>query len=112
MAIKANIVIDQGSDFVGEVELLDADGLPYDLTNHTIAASMRKNYASSTSTDFTCSPRNPATDGIILISLTNVITADIDPGRYLYDVIVEDLAGTKTRVVEGVATITPGITRG
>lgn len=112
MAIKANIVIDQGASFSAEIVLLDSDGDPYDLTDHTITASMRKNYASSTAVDFTCTPRNDPTTGQMFISLDYQTTADLEPGRYLYDVVVEDLYGIKTRVVEGIATITAGITRG
>lgn len=111
MAIKANIVIDQGADFTAEIVLLDTDGEPYDLTDHVITASMRKNYTSSVSVDFECSPRNPATTGQLFMSLDDSVTSEIEPGRYLYDVVVEDLSGVRTRVVEGIATITPGITR-
>jgi len=111
MAIKANIVIDQGSDFTAEIQLLDSDGDPYDLSNHTITGSMRKNYASSTAVDFVCTPRQDPTTGFMFVSLDNTVTEDIEPGRYLYDVVVEDAIGTRTRVVEGIATITPGITR-
>ena len=111
MAIKANIVIDQGADFTAEIELLDTDGDPYDLSDHIIAASMRKNYASSTSIDFVCSPRQDPTTGYLFMSLDDSVTKDIEPGRYLYDVVIEDLAGFRTRVVEGIATITAGMTR-
>lgn len=111
MAIKANIVIDQGADFTAEIELLDTDGDPYDLSDHTIAGSMRKNYASSTSVDFVCTPRQDPTTGYLFISLEDSVTSELEPGRYLYDVVIEDLSGVKTRVVEGVATITPGMTR-
>ena len=111
MAIKANIVIDQGADFTSEIVLTGDDGNPYDLTSHTVRAQMRKNYASSTAVDFDTQIKQPTTTGIIYISLDDTSTKDIDPGRYLYDVVVEDSISNVTRVVEGIATITPGITR-
>lgn len=116
MAIKANIVIDQGADFTAEIQLLedypnDANDTYYDLTNHTLTGSMRKNYTSSTSVDFTCVLGDNPNLGIFYITLGNDVTSILEPGRYLYDVIVENPEGIKTRVVEGIATITPGMTR-
>ena len=48
MAIKANLVVDQGSDFSATVSLVDSAGDALDLTEYTANAQMRKNYASST----------------------------------------------------------------
>lgn len=111
MAIKANIVIDQGTDFSAQIDVADSAGDPYDLTGHTVAAQMRKNYSSSTATSFTTSIVDPTVGGEISISLTNTETEDLEPGRYLYDVEITSDTGVKTRVVEGVATVTPGMTR-
>ena len=111
MAIKANIVIDQGADFSATIDVVDTDGNPFDLTNYTPASQMRKNYASSTpAATFTCSDSGGT--GSITIALSNSITNDIEPGRYLYDVeITSTVDGEVIRVVEGIATVTPGITR-
>ena len=110
MAIKANIVIDQGTDFSAVIDLVDQDGVVYNLTGYTVAAQLRKNYASSTAYTFTAS--HNTTGGIISLSLTNTTTAALEPGRYLYDVeITLTSSGVITRVVEGVATVTPGMTR-
>jgi hypothetical protein len=35
----------------------------------------------------------------------------MEPGRYLYDVEITSSEGEVSRVVEGVVTVTPGITR-
>ena len=111
MAIKANIVIDQGTDFSSVIDLVDTSGDVFDLTGYTAAAQMRKNYTSTAATTFTCVIGTPV-EGVINISLPNSITADLEPGRYLYDVeITLTSSGTKNRVVEGVATVTPGMTR-
>jgi hypothetical protein len=111
MAIKANIVIDQGTDFSSAIDLVDADGVIFNLTGYTAAAQMRKNYTSSAATTFTTAIPVPAT-GVINISLANTTTVGLEPGRYLYDVeITQTGSENKTRVVEGVATVTPGMTR-
>jgi hypothetical protein len=110
MAIKANIVIDQGTDFSSTIDLVDSDGVIFDLTGYTAAAQMRKNYTSSAATTFTTA--TSTTTGVINLSLSNTSTGALEPGRYLYDVeITQTGSGNITRVVEGVATVTPGMTR-
>lgn len=109
MAIKANLIIDQGSDFSADIDLVDVVGAVYNLTNHTVAAQMRKSYASSVASTFTATHNGAG--GKITLKLTSAVTADIVPGRYLYDVEIRSSAGLVTRVVEGIVTVTPGITR-
>lgn len=109
MAIKANIEIDQGTDFYASIDLVDDEGV-YDLSNHTVAAQMRKNYASQTAIDFNVTVNQEL--GRILLELTRDVTETLEPGRYLYDVeITNTLTNRRARAVEGVATVTPGITR-
>lgn len=109
MAIKANLVIDQGTDFSATIDLTDSSDNPYDLLGYTVDAQMRKNFASSSAVTFTCS--HNTTQGQITLALSKTQTNDIEPGRYMYDVEITSSAGTTTRVVEGIITVTPGITR-
>ena len=109
MAIKANLVIDQGTSFSATIDLTEADDAVFNLTGYTVAAQMRKNYASSTATTFTAS--HNSADGQITIILNSTTTAALEPGRYLYDVEITSSGGTITRVVEGIVTVTPGMTR-
>lgn len=109
MAIKANLVLDQGTDFSATIDVVDSDSSVFNLTGYTINAQMRKNYASSSATSF--ATLNGETSGQITLSLANTITEALSPGRYLYDVEITSSAGTITRVVEGIVTVTPGITR-
>lgn len=109
MAIKANLVIDQGTDFSATIDVVDSNGDVFDLTNYTAAAQMRKNYASSAATTFTC--EDNGTGGQIVLSLASSITSSLEPGRYLYDVEITSTSNTITRVVEGIVTVTPGMTR-
>lgn len=109
MAIKANLIIDQGSDFSADIDLVDTIGDVYNLVGHTVAAQMRKSYASSIASTFNAA--HNGTGGKITLTLTSTVTADIVPGRYLYDVEIRSSGGIVTRVVEGIVTVTPGITR-
>jgi hypothetical protein len=48
--------------------------------------------------------------GVITLSLTNAQTANLVAGRYVYDVEISD-GTTISRVVEGIITVTPNVTR-
>jgi len=109
MAIKANLVVDQGTDFSAAVDVVDGDGNTFDLTGYSVNAQMRKNYASSSATDFGTETND--TGGQITLTLSNAQTEALSPGRYLYDVEIKSSANSITRVVEGIVTVTPGITR-
>lgn len=110
MAIKANIVIDQGADFSATIDVKDPVGDPYNLTDHTVASQMRKNYASASAITFNASHNSGG--GQIFLSLPAANTAVIEPGRYLYDVeITSTGTGSVTRVVQGMVTVTGGVTR-
>lgn len=109
MAIKANLVVDQGSTFSATIDLTDPAGNVFNLTGYTVAAQMRKNYTSSTAVTFVAS--HGSTSGEINLSLLPATTNTLAPGRYLYDVEITSPGGAVTRVVEGIVTVTPGITR-
>jgi hypothetical protein len=111
VAIKANIVIDQGTDFSAVIDVSDAENEVYNLSGFTVAAQMRKNYASLIAVTFVASHNGSL--GQIFLELSKNITSDLELGRYLYDVEItgNNGEGSTIRVVEGIATVTPGITR-
>lgn len=111
MAAKANLIIDQGSDFSTTLTVTDDDGNVVDLTGYSANGHIRKHYTSSTATVFNCVFGSPRTDGQITISLNRTQTGDMEAGRYVYDVELTSAANTLTRLVEGIVTISPEVTR-
>lgn len=109
MAIKANIVVDQGSSFSTSINITDTTDAVIDLTGFTGVAQMRKHYTSSTATPFTVTIV-PAS-GTVRLALTANATANLVAGRYVYDVELTDDAGVISRIVEGIVTVTPNVTR-
>lgn len=109
MAIKANIVVDQGSSFSTTINLTDTDDTVIDLTGYTGAAQMRKHYTSSNSVPFTVTL--VAAEGTVSLALTANATANVVAGRYVYDVELTDPNGIVSRIVEGIVTVTPNVTR-
>lgn len=109
MALKANITIDQGTSFATTIDVTDEDGNIVNLTGFTGAAQMRKHYTSGTAFTFTVDIT--AATGEVTLSLTANTTSNIAPGRYVYDCELTDASGTVSRLVEGIVTVTPGVTR-
>lgn len=111
MAIIANLFIDQGTDFSINVDVTDALGEVLNLTGYSTAAQIRKTYSSSSAAaTFTTSTGTPS-EGKVTMSLTDTQTAALEAGRYVYDLNITSSGGVTTRVVEGQAIITPGVTR-
>jgi hypothetical protein len=71
---------------------------------------LRKSYYSSTANNFTVTVSNAA-NGEITMAMTAANTANLTAGRMLYDLLITSPTSIKTRVVEGIATILPSVTR-
>jgi hypothetical protein len=71
---------------------------------------LRKSYYSTTATDFTATITGIA-NGEITISMTAANTANLTPGRMLYDLVITSPEGVKTRVVEGIVNVLAGVTQ-
>jgi hypothetical protein len=110
MATKANLVIDQGATFTAEIILTDPTGNPFDLSDFTVDAQMRRWFTSSTSISFNTEITD-ATAGVLILSLEADETAALTESRYVYDVLLTDAANVIIRVVEGIATVNPSVTR-
>jgi len=111
MATISNLFVDQDADFTTTVTVNDSAGTALDLTNYTALGMIRKTYQSSTATTFTSSFVSPRTTGQITISLTDTQTSALESGRYVYDLVITDASGNKTRVVEGNVTVNPSVSR-
>lgn len=113
MAIKANIIIDQGATFISRVNITDENNDPLDITGCTASAEIRKWYSSlNPVATFATNTSVNASLGIMTMELTADQTANIEAGRYVYDIkLYNPTTNVSIRVVEGVATITPQVTR-
>jgi hypothetical protein len=111
MATKANLVIDQGSTFSTDLNLTDDNGDALNLIGYTANSQIRKWYTSiNAAASFTTSINTSS--GVITLSLTSAQTSNLVSGRYVYDVEINDTAsGEVSRIVEGIVTVTPQVTR-
>lgn len=112
MGIKANITIDQGTSFIGRVDVTDENLDPIDLTGCVANGQIRKWYSSlNAAAVFTTNTTADPINGYIGLSLTPDQTAGLEAGRYVYDVKVTNPTNNIIiRVIEGIATVTPRVT--
>ena len=108
MATKVNLLMDQAATFTSTFTVLDVSDVPIDFSTYTASSQMRKTYTSSLSFTFTATGNS---NGQITLAMNAATTNTITAGRYVYDVEVVDTSGIKSRIVEGVITVTPQVTR-
>ena len=110
MAAVSNLYIDQGADFSTTISLTDSNGDILSLTGYSALGQIRKTYGSS-SVAATFETALAGATGQITLTLTDIVTGGMTSGRYVYDIIITDSSGDKTRILEGQATITPSVSR-
>ncbi len=118
MAQYEELQIDQGADVSIEVHLMNSiDDTAKDLTNFTAKAKLKRsiNSDSSDTHDFLAVIAEPASSGIVNLSLTNAQTETLKVGRYLYDTEIHFVDSDSTliveRVLEGRINVNASITR-
>ena len=109
MAIKTNLIVDQGANFVYNVYLIDAAGDPFPLTDYTANAQIRRSYTTYSYTTIDASIN--AVAGIITLTMNSSTTGSLTNNRYVYDLELKSDAGIVSRIVEGYLTVNLGVTR-
>jgi hypothetical protein len=110
MAAFSEIVIEQGATFNTTINVEDTAGTAINLYGYTANSMMRKSYYSSSATVITSTVTGTA-NGEVTLSVSAANTAGLTPGRYVYDVIITSPTSIVTRVVEGIVTVLPSVTR-
>jgi len=72
---------------------------------------MSKSYYSTSNTIITSTITGNA-NGEITLSMTAANTANLTPGRSVFDLLINNTStGIKTRVIEGIIIVSPGVTK-
>lgn len=109
MAIKSNITIDQGTDYEVTINVRDANTGVISLTGFTGQAQFRKYFTSSRKYDFDVIVS--ANTGEVTMAISAATTANVAAGRYVYDCVLVSSSNVVSRIVEGIVTINPRVTR-
>ena len=108
MAKTLNLSMDQGATVSNTIPILEANSNVVDLTGYTAQSQMKKTYAANVSYTFSTSVSNTA--GLVTLSMTANATANIEDGRYVYDVDIINSSNAVTRVIQGVVIVNPRAT--
>lgn len=107
-----NLVLYTGADFDQTFVLEDAQSNSIkDLTGFNGCAQMKRYESSLKTADFTISFANDRTTGKVTLSLLAADTANLKPGKYFYDLILNSPTGSTTRAVEGTVLVKKSVTR-
>ena len=110
MAAITNYYIDTGSNFGSIITVKGSNGLPLNLTGYTVSSYIRKSPTSRVHIDFHAAIYS-AIGGQIRLSLSHTDTDGVKPGRYMYDVEIQNDQNERLRVAEGIVVFTPQITK-
>ena len=108
-AATYNIIIEQHADF-GRGFQLKEDDVVLDLTGYSFVAQLRERTQSNTAYDFTVTVLDEA-QGLINMAMTDTLTATIPAGDYVYDLVMINDNDERTRLLQGMAEVTAGVTR-
>jgi hypothetical protein len=110
LAVYTELNIEQYATFSTTINVEDVQGDAVNLSGYTAASQIRKSYYSTSANTLTATVTGTA-NGEITLSMTAANTANLTPGRYLYDLVITAPDTTKTRVVEGIVNVLPGVTQ-
>jgi hypothetical protein len=112
MAAYVELYLDQGTTFNNIINLTDdVTNTPINVSGYVVTSQMRRSYYSANiSANITCTLSNVA-NGEIIMSMTAANTTNIKAGRYLFDVKATDIYNITSRILEGIITVSPQITK-
>lgn len=110
MTTIANFEIPQGETFKRILTVVDNSKVPLNLTNYTYQGQIRKSYNSLEYVQFDIFTVD-AVLGKISIELSYSVTETLIYNKYVYDIEITAQNNIKTRILEGIITTTPNVTR-
>lgn len=111
MAQFVELSMDQGTSFGVDITVINDDGSPRNLSNSTFTCSVRKSYYSSSATANLVITTADAANGILYANATAAVTSNVRPGRYLFDIKERTSSNTISRLIEGIITVYPQVTK-
>lgn len=110
MAATRNITIYQGDTYAHELRIKDSSNANVNITSRTYTGQIRKKRNSDTAAATFTSEITNGANGIVVMSLTSSITANIAAGTYVYD-FQETNGAIITTLITGTVTVTGEVSR-
>ena len=109
MTTNINLYVDQGVDYAIEVNVFNSLDEEIVISDQTITSKAKKMYAATPT--FIIDVIVDTNDGDannLTLTIPAARTANTTPGKYLYDVILDDNT-TKTKILEGLLILLPSV---
>lgn len=112
MAAYVELVVDQGTTFNNVINITDdVTNAAVNISGYSFGSQVRRSYYSANITaNIICTITN-ASNGEVTMSISAANTANIKPGRYVFDVKSIDTFDVVNRILEGIITINPSVTK-
>lgn len=106
----ADLFVDRGADFSYTLNLTDdVTNAPINIANYQFYCTLKRSYYSqNTTANVTCTVGDAA-NGRFTISMDRQLTSNIDPGRYVFDVVSLN-NDVVEKIIEGVMHVSPTVT--
>lgn len=106
MAEYIELDIETGANYALQIEVVNNDDSVRNLVNHVIASQLKKSVYSTEVINFVIHTTDAA-NGNVAMTLGATTTTNLELGRYVYTVTMNDVANNFTeRLFEGIATVT------
>lgn len=112
MTSYVELFVNQGTTFRNVIYITDdTTNDVMNVAGYTAQSQIRRSYYSSNiSANITCTFSNTA-NGELVLTMDAANTANLRAGRYVFDVKTTDTSNTVSRILEGIITVTPAVTR-
>lgn len=113
MTTRANLYVDQGVDYLADLEIFTNTEEQFPVDEKTFTCQVRKLYSTQLAfeADVQVLVDGDDINNVIELFISADKTANLEPGKYVYDIIMEDEGVFVFKVLEGLMTILPTITR-
>lgn len=111
MTKKRNLIIDQGYDFSAGFSVNSFINTIANISGYTVQAKLKLNYSSADNTAISFTTSANSNTNIVTLSMNAATSTLISPGRYVYDAQLTSASNVKTKLVEGIVTVSPSVTR-
>ena len=112
-AVKYDLVLEQGTDLDMPVNLVDEDGVAISMSGYSAKLQVRA-YVESDTVLFEMSTDDSSIDvttGTLILKFTEADFADATWRNGVYDLEIEASTGERERIMQGMFTIDPEVTR-
>lgn len=112
MGAYQDLTVDQGTDFSTSMAITAADGTFINIATYQFVGQVRTSYYTANVSANLLVTIVDAPNGNLSISLDSANTANMVPGRYVYDVkmTIPGSPSNTSRLVEGIFILTPSVT--